>query len=30
MSAGHAETVDFVERYLHRLEGDPGTAPAHQ
>ena len=25
MSAGHAETVDFVERYLHRLEGDPET-----
>ena len=23
MSAGHAETVTFVERYLHRLEGDP-------
>lgn len=23
MSAGHAETVEFVERYLHRLEGDP-------
>jgi AcrR family transcriptional regulator len=23
MSAGHAETVDFVERYLQRLEGDP-------
>ncbi len=22
MSAGHAETVEFVERYLHRLEGD--------
>jgi AcrR family transcriptional regulator len=30
MSAGHAETVEFVERYLHRLEGDPETAPAHQ
>lgn len=28
MSAGHAETVAFVERYLHRLEGDP--QPAHQ
>jgi AcrR family transcriptional regulator len=25
MSAGHAETVEFVERYLHRLEGDPET-----
>ena len=25
MSAGHAETVEFVERYLHRLEGDPQT-----
>jgi AcrR family transcriptional regulator len=23
MSAGHAETIEFVERYLHRLEGDP-------
>jgi AcrR family transcriptional regulator len=23
MSAGHAETVEFVERYLHRLEGAP-------
>jgi AcrR family transcriptional regulator len=23
MSAGHAETVQFVERYLHRLEGAP-------
>jgi AcrR family transcriptional regulator len=23
MSAGHAETVEFVERYLHRLEGEP-------
>jgi AcrR family transcriptional regulator len=22
-SAGHAATVEFVERYLHRLEGDP-------
>jgi AcrR family transcriptional regulator len=30
MSAGHAETVEFVERYLHRLEGDPETWPAHQ
>ena len=25
MSAGHAETVEFVERYLRRLEGDPDT-----
>jgi AcrR family transcriptional regulator len=25
MSAGHAEIVEFVERYLHRLEGDPET-----
>jgi AcrR family transcriptional regulator len=25
MSAGHAETVEFVERYLDRLEGDPET-----
>ena len=25
MSAGHGETVEFVERYLHRLEGDPET-----
>lgn len=23
MSAGHAEIVEFVERYLHRLEGAP-------
>ena len=23
MSAGHAEIVEFVEHYLHRLEGDP-------
>jgi AcrR family transcriptional regulator len=23
MSAGHAETVEIVERYLRRLEGDP-------
>ena len=23
MSAGHAEIVEFVERYLYRLEGDP-------
>jgi AcrR family transcriptional regulator len=30
MSAGHAETVEFVERYLHRLEGDPEPVPAHQ
>ncbi|OBI43156.1 TetR family transcriptional regulator [Mycobacterium kyorinense] len=26
MSAGHAETVGLVERYLHRLEGEPGNA----
>ncbi len=25
MSAGHAQTVEFVERYLHQLEGDPDT-----
>ncbi|HUB58438.1 MAG TPA: helix-turn-helix domain-containing protein [Mycobacterium sp.] len=25
MSAGHAEIVEFVERYLRRLEGDPET-----
>jgi AcrR family transcriptional regulator len=25
MSAGHAEIVAFVERYLHRLEGDPDS-----
>jgi AcrR family transcriptional regulator len=25
MSAGHAEIVEFVERYLRRLEGDPDT-----
>ena len=25
MSAGHAETVEIVERYLHHLEGDPET-----
>jgi AcrR family transcriptional regulator len=30
MSAGHAETVEFVERYLHRLEGDPEGLSAHQ
>lgn len=30
MSAGHAETVEFVERYLHRLEGEPEAVPAHQ
>jgi AcrR family transcriptional regulator len=30
MSAGHAETVEFVERYLHRLEGAPEGLPAHQ
>ncbi|ORW05457.1 TetR/AcrR family transcriptional regulator [Mycobacterium kyorinense] len=26
MSAGHAETVAFVERYLRRLEGEPQIA----
>ncbi|MGH3557122.1 MAG: TetR/AcrR family transcriptional regulator [Mycobacterium sp.] len=26
MSVGHAETVEFVERYLHRLEGAPEIA----
>jgi AcrR family transcriptional regulator len=26
MSAGHAETVAFVERYLHQLEDDPQIA----
>ena len=26
MSAGHAETVEFVERYLHQLEGAPEIA----
>jgi AcrR family transcriptional regulator len=26
VSAGHAETVAFVERYLRRLEGNPQTA----
>jgi hypothetical protein len=26
MSAGHAETVAFVERYLNKLEGDPEFA----
>ena len=30
MSAGHGETVEFVERYLYRLEGDPEGLPAHQ
>ncbi|MGC2654264.1 MAG: helix-turn-helix domain-containing protein [Mycobacterium sp.] len=30
MSAGHAETLAFVERYLHRLEGAPASEPAHQ
>src|SRR5271165_4033536 len=28
MSAGHAETVAIVERYLRRLEGEPATSPA--
>ncbi len=30
MSVGHAEIVEFVEHYLHRLEGDPEAMPAHQ
>jgi AcrR family transcriptional regulator len=31
MSAGHAETIEFVERYLHQLEGNPGAgSPATQ
>lgn len=25
MSAGHAETAEFVERYLQRLEGEPAS-----
>jgi hypothetical protein len=25
MTLGHAETVEFVERWLHRLEGEPGA-----
>src|SRR5271165_3072296 len=29
MSAGHVETVEFVERYLYRLEGAPEGLPAH-
>jgi AcrR family transcriptional regulator len=28
MSLGHAETVAFVERYLHQLEGDPQPSDA--
>ncbi|HZU46095.1 MAG TPA: helix-turn-helix domain-containing protein [Mycobacterium sp.] len=28
MSLGHAETVAFVERYLHQLEGDPQPGDA--
>ena len=27
MTLGHAETVEFVERWLRRIEGEPG-APA--
>ncbi|HME49910.1 helix-turn-helix domain-containing protein [Mycobacterium sp.] len=27
MSAGHAETVAIVERYLRRLEGEPAASP---
>jgi hypothetical protein len=30
MSAGHNETVEFVERYLRRLEGEPSDALAMQ
>jgi len=30
MSAGHKETVEFVERYLRRLEGEPSDALAVQ
>jgi AcrR family transcriptional regulator len=30
MSAGHKETVEFVERYLRRLEGEPSDALAMQ
>jgi AcrR family transcriptional regulator len=30
MSAGHEETVEFVERYLRRLEGEPSDALAMQ
>jgi AcrR family transcriptional regulator len=29
MSSGHRETVEFVEGYLQRLEGDPEAVPAH-
>jgi hypothetical protein len=28
MSAGHAETVQLVERHLRRLEGEPAASPA--
>jgi AcrR family transcriptional regulator len=28
VSAGHAETVELVESYLHRLEGEPASAGA--
>lgn len=27
MTLGHAETVEFVERWLHRLEGEPPPVP---
>jgi hypothetical protein len=27
MSAGHAETVEVVESYLRRLEGEPSVSP---
>jgi AcrR family transcriptional regulator len=30
MSAGHDETLAFVEGWLHRLEGAPANLPAHQ
>ena len=30
VSAGHAETVQCVERYLSRLEGEPGSAGSRQ
>ncbi len=30
MSAGHEETLAFVEGWLHRLEGAPANLPAHQ
>ena len=30
VSAGHEETLAFVEGWLHRLEGTPADLPAHQ